>query len=467
MTSKLTLLTAALCFTTAGAEDYELKKELFEQTVKVQGLAVSDAAVEISIAPKIWGDFIIDKVLPQGTAVKKGEQIVWVDTEKVDDYIADKEIERKLDLINLNKAHQELTELKLKTERDLLVAKKNFQREVDNYNYFTQVEFPQSVEATKLGAEKSIWGLEYTQEELTQLLKMYEADGLTEDTEEIIVQRAQNSVKSAKFNNEAKQKQVKRSLEKALPRQSEDRKLQHEIAKSHWEFAQVNIPRALESKELEVLKLVRADKKKADDLAEAKADRAAMVVKSPVDGVLYYGNFKNNAWSRDLAIKTLIRGSKLPQKRPFMTVVPKGNATQIVASVDGYTSSRITAGDTGRLKLPSEPWKCSSSSVLSISDAPNLQGKWDVTLSVKLDKGESLAVGETAHAKFVSYSKADALSVPAKAVTENPDGSYSVKLKTTDEKQEEVTIKVGQASNGKVEVLSGLSAGQVITYDAK
>lgn len=465
MKSKLTLLTVALCFTTAGAEEYELKKALFEQTVKVQGLAVNEAAVEVSITPKIWGDFIVEKVLPQGTKVKKGQQIIWIDTEKVDEYIADKEIERKVDILNLKKAQQELAELKLKTERDLLKAKKNYEREVDNYKYYTEVELPQSFAATKFVAEKSIWGLEYTQEELTQLLKMYEADGLTEDTEEIIVQRAQNSVKSATFDNEVKQKEVKRSLEKSLPRQAEDRRLQHEVAKSAWEFAQINIPRALERKELEVLKLVRADKKKADDLAKVKADRAAMDVKAPADGVLYFGNFKNNAWSRDLAIKTLIRGAKLPQKRAFITIVPQGNATQLVASVDGFTSSRISAKDTGLLKLPSQPYMSSESSVVSIADAPNLQGKWDVVL--KLDKAAKLAVGESAQVKFVSYNKADALSIPTKAVKENADGSYSVQLKMADEKQEKVTITLGQSANGKVEVLSGLSEGQVIIYDAK
>ncbi len=465
MTSKLTLLTVALCFTTAGAEEYELKKALFEQTIKVQVLAVNEAAVEVSITPKIWGDFIVEKVLPQGTKVKKGQQIIWIDTEKVDAYIADKEIERKVDILNLKKAQQELVELKLKTERDLLKAKKNYEREVDNYKYYTEVELPQSFAATKFVAEKSIWGLEYTQEELTQLLKMYEADGLTEDTEEIIVQRAQNSVKSATFDNEVKQKEVKRSLEKSLPRQAEDRRLQHEVAKSAWEFAQINIPRALERKELEVLKLVRADKKKADDLAKVKADRAAMDVKAPVDGVLYFGNFKNNAWSRDLAIKTLIRGAKLPQKRAFITIVPQGNATQLVASVDGFTSSRISAKDTGLLKLPSQPYMSSESSVVSVADAPNLQGKWDVVL--KLDKAAKLAVGESAQVKFVSYSKVDALSIPTKAVKENADGSYSVQLKMADEKQKKVTITLGQSANGKVEVLSGLSEGQVIIYDAK
>ena len=46
--------------------------------------------------------------------------------------------------------------------------------------------------------------LSYSLEELNQLKKMYEADDLTEETEEIIIQRAQNDVDQAKFVESAR-----------------------------------------------------------------------------------------------------------------------------------------------------------------------------------------------------------------------------------------------------------------------
>ncbi|PQJ29346.1 hypothetical protein [Rubritalea profundi] len=467
MTTRISLLATALCFSSAVAEDYELKKELFEQTLRIQGVATTDKGAELIIAPKIWDDFIIDKVLPQGSKVAKGDQIIWIDTEKVDEYILDQELERKFDAINLQNAQQELAELKLKTERDMMLEKRNFEREQENYKYFREIGLPQSIAAKKLEGEKSKWYLSYTQEELTQLLKMYEADGLTEETEEIIVQRSQNSVKAGEFSNEQKQNEVKFSLEKGLPRQKLDRELKHEEAKSAWEFAQLKIPRALESKELEVTKLVREDKKKADKLVEVKADRAAMEIKSPADGVLYYGEFKGSSWKRELAQKSLIRGSKVPQNRVFMTVVPEGNATQIAASVDTFAATRLTKGQDGRLKLTASPWKSFKSSVTSVAGAPNLQGKWDVTLSATLVGKQKLAVGESVKVDFVSYRKENALSIPAKAVTQNSDGSFSVNLKMADDKEKKTTITVGESNSSRVEVLSGLSEGQVIIYDAK
>ncbi|MFC4990950.1 acyltransferase family protein [Rubritalea tangerina] len=196
MTSKLSLMATAFCITSLHAADYEVKKELFEQSVRVQGIAAPQNAAEVVIAPEIWGDFIVEKVLPQGTKFEKGQQIVWIDTKKVDKYIQEQELERKIDGIRLQKAQQELAELKLKTQRDLLVAKRNYEREVENYKRYQEVDLPDQIASTKFDGEKSEWYLSYTREELRQLLKMYEADGLTEETEEIIVQRAQNSVKT-------------------------------------------------------------------------------------------------------------------------------------------------------------------------------------------------------------------------------------------------------------------------------
>ena len=45
--------------------------------------------------------------------------------------------------------------------------------------------------------------LNYEQDELTQLEKMYEADDLTEETEEIVLKRQRNSVEFAEFSLES------------------------------------------------------------------------------------------------------------------------------------------------------------------------------------------------------------------------------------------------------------------------
>ena len=60
--------------------------------------------------------------------------------------------------------------------------------------------------------------LAYAAEELNQLKKMYEADDLTEETEEIILQRAQYQYERAKFSYEAAKIRNEEAIEFQLPR---------------------------------------------------------------------------------------------------------------------------------------------------------------------------------------------------------------------------------------------------------
>ena len=60
--------------------------------------------------------------------------------------------------------------------------------------------------------------LDYSQDELDQLEKMYEADDLTEDTEEIVLKRSRTEVDFAKFNLEQTKQFCDELLKIRLPR---------------------------------------------------------------------------------------------------------------------------------------------------------------------------------------------------------------------------------------------------------
>ncbi len=63
--------------------------------------------------------------------------------------------------------------------------------------------------------------LEYQQEELRQLEKMYKADDITEETEEIVLRRARDNVEQAKFMLEFAQLNHDHALKFDLPRKEE------------------------------------------------------------------------------------------------------------------------------------------------------------------------------------------------------------------------------------------------------
>lgn len=465
MIQKYTLMAMAMASPALLAEDFTVTAEPFQKKVSIQGLAVPQEAAEISIAPKAYSDFPIEKLMAHGTRVKKGDRLVWIDTEAFDRYIFEQEKAREAELLQLKAAEQELKELDLKTARDLAKEELNFKRKEADFRYFINVTLPQNMREQKLRQEKVQWYFQNTNEELTQLLKMYEADGLTEETEEIIIKRARNSVKSAAFERDKGLLAAEWNLEVLIPRQKQDQEIAFEAAKTHYESAQLSIPRALKLKEISVAKARRADAQKAKKLEQLKQDRKLANLVAPFDGVVYHGQFTGSKWDNVLARKMLVKGAKLPAHKVLMTVVPEGASLRVVASVDAASAAALKKGMQGQASASSNSWLKFSSQVSNVSQSPNLANQWDVELNPQLDQNSSVVAGESIKVDVITYSQEKAISVPVKAITHESDGSYSVKVKMADGKVAVKTVKIGHNAGDKVEILQGLTAGQVVIFE--
>ena len=96
--------------------------------------------------------------------------------------------------------------------------------------------------------------LDYQMEELKQLEAMYEADDLTEETEEIVLKRTRNSVESAKFSLERAKLYHDREMSMNLPRTEHERQVAVKQAAIDLEKAKATLPAALESAKLKLSK---------------------------------------------------------------------------------------------------------------------------------------------------------------------------------------------------------------------
>ena len=69
-------------------------------------------------------------------------------------------------------------------------------------------------------------------------------------------------------------------------------------------------------------KLKRDEAKSEQQLKDIQADRALMEFNSPVDGVVYFGEFKDGKWMNEAAKKAIVVGGSVPINATFMTIVP-------------------------------------------------------------------------------------------------------------------------------------------------
>jgi multidrug efflux pump subunit AcrA (membrane-fusion protein) len=107
--------------------------------------------------------------------------------------------------------------------------------------------------------------------------------------------------------------------------------------------------------------------------------------------------------------------------------------------------------------------------VQRVAAVPGSTGTFDGQLTVALDKPETepLMPGMTAEVRLVPYKKADALTVPPRAVmTDELDPQkHFVYLLGTDDKPERRPVTLGRRNERAVEILKGLAEGDRVLLE--
>lgn len=450
----------------AFAGEFTVEKKPFKATVSIDGTFLPDKVHTLKIEPKAWADFTISSLVPQAGEVKKGAPVVSLDTKAIDRQLADGVDATKIRKMALAAAERDLINLEKTTPWKLKTAEQSYQRAKADHAYYVEVSRPQLEESAKRSLQSVERYLESATEELNQLLKMYKEDDLTEETEEIILKRQRYSVEAAEYRLKIMQKSTKRSLEVTIPRGALDKEQAIKDAEVAWLTQKETLPRALEQKRLEVKK-ARLDDKRADEkTAELKADRAQMDLTSPAAGRVYHGEIANGRWNPAIAAKFMKVGGKIAPKIVFASVVPADAGLELCASVDETVMNRLRAGQKGYVAPVAAPRSRLSVTVARVATYPGVDGKYQVVLTTSGEAaGINLVPGMKGKAKIITNDAGDNLTIPTNALKEGPDGSYSVTVKGKDQP---VAVQVGLESGGKIVVLSGLNAGDVvITPEAK
>ncbi|MFP6875701.1 MAG: hypothetical protein VCA37_02630 [Roseibacillus sp.] len=451
----------------AFAGEFTVEKKPFKATVSLDGTFLPDKVHLLKIDPKAWTDFTILELVAQGGTVAKGQPVVTLDTEPIARRLSDDSDATRLRKMALATAERDLANLDQSTPWKLETAELAYKRAKDDHDYFVEISRPLQEESATRSLASAERYLEYATEELKQLLKMYKEDDLTEETEEIILKRQRYAVDAAEFRLKSAQFSTKRNLEVTIPRSAIDKEQALKDAEIAWKTQRESLPRALEQKNLEVKKARVDDQRSDEKSAELKGDRAQMDLASPANGRVYHGEIRNGRWSAVSAAKFMKVGGKVPARTVFATVIPEGAKVQLDAFVDEKTVSRLKAGQKGYVAPVSAPRSRLSVTVAEVASHPAVDGKYHVVLKVGGEPvGTQLVPGMKGKIKLTIGDEGDSLAIPVNALHEEADGSYTVKVKGEDG-ESSIAVEVGTESSGKIVVLSGLKAGQVIiTPDA-
>jgi HlyD family secretion protein len=442
----------------------KVEKGKFSIDVTCKGVLEAEETTELSYHLESWSGMTVMKAVAHGSMVKKGDVLIELDLEKIDKAIKDLEVERELSELAHKQAEEDLKTTKRLNPLDMAMAEQAYKYALEDYKKFEESDLPLLRRNSEFQSRSSKNFLEYAMEELKQLEKMYKADDIKEETEEIILKRQRDTVEAARNNALNAEKRAQDTLTYDIPRREMTMKDSRERATINWEKAQLTMPASLRMKELAFEKAKHDRAKATERFENLKADRAKMAaLKAPTDGIVYYGKSTKGAWNSTMAESKLTpRGSSISNDEVILTIVKPGKLA-VRASIEEKDRPLVKAGQAVKVTPTALPDRKLAGKVESVASVP-LGTSFDLRL--KLDSSvEELVPGMSCTVKIKAYSKDDALTLPVTAVTadEADEDQYVVYVPGSENKPATKTpVKIGKRSGDKVEILEGVQEGAVV-----
>jgi multidrug efflux pump subunit AcrA (membrane-fusion protein) len=313
--------------------------------------------------------------------------------------------------------------------------------------------------------------LAYEKDELEQLEKMYEADDLTEETEEIVLKRQRTAVEFAEFNLEDAKLSRDQTLKVYLPRY--DVRIKDSLERS--EMVEARAAQAL-SLDLSRIRYEQEQRKKArtkslERHSKLIKDRELMEIKSPADGIVFYGQAVNGRWSDTAGLITKYKPKNNVTANSVLMTIVETRPLYVLSSIDEGKRPEVSDGQKAKIALPAEDVERVAGEVKSISPIPVGAGKFEVKFDLTQSEiPDWIAPGMSCKAQLITYDKKDAIVVPKTAVHDDEDDAdkkyvWLVSPDDAEAKPERRDVKLGKRKGTDVEIVMGLEKGDVISLD--
>lgn len=449
-------------------ETVEVKRTEVEILVEAEGILGSVEGHVIRVNTDRWTDLRVVEAVPHGSVVTREKLLVRFETWRIEEVIADleREIPAKEEALSL--ARGELKRLRATQAGDLARARRICEETKVDYDYYLATARPQKLKEAAQGMKRTSEFLEYEKEELRQLLMMYEADDLTEETEEIILKRQRNKVENA--GNSLQRAKIAHDLivGTTVPRQDKEKELKWKRAGVELALAEVAIPNARKAKQLEVTSAEHALARKKKILAELRSDlKVLRGIHAPVDGVVLHGAVESGKATTASRVKTKLqpRGKVTPDE-VLMTMIGQRPAV-VHLKLKEKDLSRLQEGMAGVAKLEGAAGGHLGVKLVRLGLAPGAEGEYSGIAEITdKDLPVSVRPGRSAKVVFQVYYEEDGLVLPAKVVHERiRDGRLEEVVYLPGGEGEHAMARVvqtGPLDAERVTILSGLEEGMKV-----
>jgi len=423
-------------------------------------------ASEISVDLKVLTTIKIEEVVPHGASVKEGDTLVRFDTESLNEQIEAQERLVASLRLSMEEAEREAKLIQMQLPLDKEQAELTKQQADEDYRFYLEFDksFAERSNDHRLKSSKDF--VDYSAEEIKQLEKMYKADDLTEESEEIVLRRARDDLERQKFSFEQAEQTYRRTKELSLPRTQRDRKNAHRLAEIAWERFQLTHPLTMEKREQTMAKSRQELNKANKTLEQLLEDLKACEVKSPRSGLVYYGRVQSGKWVGIAEGRAKLKKyGSITSHDVFLTVVSP-DRLQLVGNVAETDVDKLRVGGVGKLTPTMRKNERLDVAVRSISPVPVGDGQFEVTLDLK-SSNKDFVPGMTGSVRLVTYYNPVAMTLPSNVVLtdELDDTIRYVNVLSAEDKPVRKNVEVGMTQGDRIEIRAGVGKSDKILVE--
>ncbi|MDG1896818.1 MAG: efflux RND transporter periplasmic adaptor subunit [Fuerstiella sp.] len=361
----------------AKAADAEKKNA---ETVTVSGVFEAVAVSEIRHDTDHLKSFVISKIVPHGTMIRKGQNVVWFESEDLDRQLRKAEVDLRLSRLTLDDdefAFEQFQEIQRLDREAAERSKKKAQQDHDN---FVREDRDRQVKAAEFNLKSSTASLANATEELRQLEQMYKEDDLTEESEEIVLKRARQSVESAEYRLEGTRILSLRTLSQTIPQSD----VQHAATLTRSGLTYRKAIRDLSSSRVRrEIEMARKRKQFEDEeihVREMQHERKQIALKAPHDGIVFHGPLQRGKLGDKES--SLEPGSKVTNEQTIATISEVGRLhVRVELSEDKLRT--VTVGAKCAVKPKAFPDVVFTATVKSVSRVPFAGTKYDCVVTFR------------------------------------------------------------------------------------
>lgn len=442
-----------------------LKAQPLKIDLELTGKFESDRMTPVRIDLDEWNTQSIKVAdgIAQGTRVKAGDVLIRFETEVLDRLIDGMAQQQALAKTGLDDLTQDVAMLEQTVPYDIMMADRNLKQVTDDYDRYQKTERQMQIDEANQSLRVAERRFEYVSEELRQLEKMYNADDLTEETEEIVLTRQKNSVQEARYSLDRTRYFVDKTLKIYVPRVDKDWEHSLSVAKFRVDRTHNQLPTMLAQKKQTLAKM-RFDYDQTEAaLKRLRSDRDKLIVKAPADGVVYYGRYEQGQWKEAALIENVINkdGGFRPGATLMTIVAPEPRRIGCtIAEKDLY---KAHVGATGWAIPTGYPDRPAEVKLEAVNALPIEPGQYPAALSVKAPDGITAGMG--CKITLPVYRNDKALVLPPSAINIDDPTAPFVKLVDKDGKHVKRPVKLGWRDGERIEITGGLKAGDKVVLD--